>query len=214
MRRSVVVSCAHVGQQGAVSPCGRLVESRYSRLVCLALGPELTKRGIDWTLIEESLGTGADGPKVRAVNLAAPDLAIEPHLNAAVERDRHDRDHDGDLLELVPAPDRGGHMVVYDAGSVRGKALAGAVSAALAAALPGRRVIGAQSAPGPWVHRTEPLPFLHDTTCPAVIPELLHVTNPGEVEWLLRPDSPAVLAEALASGIVAWLDDQAAGKVA
>lgn len=219
MRPNVLISCAHHGQRGAVSPdpkvhrafAGlprRLVESEVSRAIAFDLGAALTRRGIDHAIVEWRLGTKAR--QIREFAAAGFDLRIECHVNAAEKKDREDFDHDGDVEELVPNQKVGGTMVIHDAADPRGRELAEALSRTLAAALPGRPVIGPQTAPGPWVRHPR-LEFLHgdDPKAPlpgvGVMPELLFATNPTEVALLLQPSTHRLLAGALATGIEAWL---------
>lgn len=198
-RPLVVVSCAHVGQRGAVSECGRIVEEEYSAKVAHATVEALLRFSIDATLLRSPLGEKAK--RVDAINA---DCAIEPHLNALRKQDVEDEDHDGDKLEYI-ADQRGrGHMVLYDKSDPAELSLALNVAASLTHDLPGRRAWGPQPVPGPMVARQR-LTFLQDTRTPAVLPELLFLTNAAEVEWLLRPESPSILGIALARGINSWL---------
>lgn len=209
-RPKIVVSCAHVGTGGARSPDGRLSEEPWSRLCAIELRANMAV-DYDVLLVRERLsGKRADGstynPKVETINRIAPALAVEVHLNAAVTRDVWDSDKDGLTDDLVPDPSKSGFLVLHAPGSPRGRNLAVRVLGGMAKELPSRRPLGAFPAKPPFTARDR-IAFLEDTTCPAVLVEALHVTNPDEVEFLMHADSPRVIARGVAAGIRAWLNE-------
>lgn len=194
----VILSCAHVGRRGAASPDGQLTEETYSKRIVFAAADALRARGIAPAVVEKPLG----GDRIQFINSLPAVCLVEPHLNAAVMKDKWDSDHDGDTTELVPDPKAGGVLTLHAPG--KGEALAGELLATLSQALPGRRVLGAKVARPPWTARNR-FEILDDVNVPSCIVECLHVTNPAEVRWLLQPDSPAILGEAIAAGVSAWL---------
>ncbi len=195
----VVVSCAHVGQSGAVSPCGRIVESAYSKRIAVELANRLDELGHQVVFLASTLGE-----KARRVDAAGADCAIEPHLNALRKVDAADEDHDGDDLELIPDPRGRGFMALYDAADEGERELARAVTDELALALPWAKNHGPAPCPGPMVARTR-LAFLQDTKTTASLVECLFLTNPAEIAFLLDPGTPALLGRALAAGVDRWL---------
>lgn len=197
-RRRIAISCAHVGTHGARSPCGRVIEEPFSRLVAGWLMRELAGEH-EVRLVAEPLER-----KAQKVNDLDPSLVVEVHVNAAVTRDVWDSDRDGDVDELVPAPGVGGHFALYQPGSTRGRTLARDICVGLSVELPDREPRGALPAEPPYIARKR-LELLAETRCPAVIVECLHVTNPDEVTFLAHPDAPRVVARGVARGIRSWL---------
>jgi N-acetylmuramoyl-L-alanine amidase len=213
----VVVSHAHVGGTGAVSSDGAIQEEVYSARVCNELAQVLRDLGCNvYEVAQPNQRVVKSGvrqlAKVETINKLNAVMAIEPHNNALRRADAEDEDDDGDRQELVDDPRGNGFMVLHDATSHRSEALAQSLATTLEQALPmwtGKkgdpfRNRGAEPAPGPMVFRKR-VAFLNDTRCVAALPELLFLTNRAEVEFLLRPTTPRLLAEALASGVAAWL---------
>jgi N-acetylmuramoyl-L-alanine amidase len=195
----VVVSCAHVGQSGAVSPCGRIVESTYSKRIVTQMARRLEELGHQVVVLEVMLEE-----KAQRVDEAEADCAVEPHLNALRKQDAADEDGDGDFLELIPDQRGRGTMALHAASSVAGRELALAVTGELAAAMPWTTNHGPQPCPGPMVARQR-VAFLQDTRTVACLVEALFLTHPDEIAFLLRPTTPALLGGAIAAGVDSWL---------
>lgn len=199
----VVVSCAHVGQSGAVSPCGRIVESAYSKRIATEIASRLEELGHQVVFLEVPLGE-----KARRVDEAEAECAIEPHLNALRTLDVDDEDGDGDFLELIPDKRGRGTMALHAAASGPGRELALAITGELAAAMPWAKNHGPQPCPGPMVARQR-VAFLQDTRTVASLVECLFLTHPEEIAFLLQPGTPALLGGAIAAGVASWLTAKA-----
>lgn len=181
----VVLSIAHTeAAPGAASADGRVVEHPVSRRICAAAADALAAAGVESVTVEGSIRQ-----KIAKVNKIRASCLVEPHLNAAENHSAR------------------GHLVLHHAGSTRGRLLAIAISDAVEAGLRGdypSRRIGAAEVPGRYA-RHHSLPILSETHPPAVIPELLFVSNEQDAAFLAREDAPERLGRMVAAGVVAWL---------
>ena len=189
-RPRAILSVAHADRSSAArTKDGRLNETDYSRLVALEAGATLTALGVDFAVIEQP----SLEDKVEVVNeIAAAGgalCAVEAHLNAD--------DGSGD-------PGFRGTMTLYEKDDEQDRALAVEIADELAAALPWTKSWDVEPAPGRMVHRKK-IAFLADTRIPCAMPELLFLSCPREAEWLLHPNSPAILGAAVARGIFRFL---------
>lgn len=202
-RPLVVLSCAHVGNGGAISDTGDLIESGYSKRVVCEVGIMLSQRGIGWTICAE-----ADLKKKAAFVDSVPSAvcAIEPHLNSLRIVDADDEDHDGDRQEFKSDPRGTGTMTMFDANDSEEADFAARVDHSLATALlvHGFKSWGPQPVPGPFCARKS-VRFLNDTKLTACLPELLFVSHPKDAAFLRSPEAVKILANALVCGIDSYL---------
>lgn len=184
----VILSIAHTPKApGARSPAfPHVLENPYSRRICASAAEWLELAGFDVVTVEGSIRQ-----KIAKINKLRGACLVEPHLNAAT------------------SPTARGHMVIHHAPSVHGRNLAISISDALDrglhdAGFQAARRWGATPCPGRLVRHPE-LPILSDTKPPAVIPELLFVSNPDDAAFLAKSDTPERLGGMVAAGIAAWL---------
>ena len=179
---AICVGHSRRGDRGAVS-CGNVSEWEYNRNVGDLVVADLAAAGIAakmYAVYPRSSYAGAINWLAAQLRADGAEAAVELHFNSA-----HPAAHGFEYLHWATSP--------------RGRALAEALHAAHAAAMPQQKDRGVKGLrPGDRGGH-----FLRTTHCPAVIAEPFFGSSPQE--WAMWGDAQERLAQIYAAGVRAWL---------
>jgi len=166
---------------GARGPTG-YPEKDVNLVVSTLLRDELIERGATVVMTREGDDDLYPGDRVDIINELEPDLALSIHYNAL--------------------PDSGDAVNTAGIGTFWYHPQAHSLAVFLH-----NYLVDTLDRPSYGVFWNN-LALTRPTVAPAVLLELGFMINPDEFEWITDPNSQRQLADALADGIVAWMDAQ------